>query len=202
MSTGHAKKLLPELVIAGAALFGLWSIMIAPMRAGLATAHSAHVNAIEHARIAGDPELSTPKLRRVMGTIDTMIGDIEQRSDIARDQTALQASLMEIGARSGVRIERVSPAKARSISLKKGSVSDEVASFEIECSGLYRDIAGFVARIEADLGLTLIDRISIRPDTAASGSAVRARLRTLHFAFDTTPAPSADAIANAGSGHQ
>lgn len=202
MSTGNSKKLLPDLVIAGAVLYGLWSIMVVPMRAGLARAQSAHANAIEHARIAGDPELSTPRLRMVMDSIDSMISDIEQRSDIARDQTALQASLMEIGARSGVRIERVSPAKTRSISLKKGKVNDEVASFEIECSGLYRDIAGFIARIEADLGLTLIDRVSIRPDTSASGSAVRARLRTLHFAFDTTPQPSADTIATAGSAHQ
>jgi len=200
MTQDQSKQILPELVIIGAALFAVWSLVVSPMRDGLSRAKAAHASAIEHTRIAGDPDLSTPRLTRVRDSIDMMIGDIETRSDIARDQTALQARLMVIGEEAGIRIERVNPAKTRP--MNSGAADDRVVSFELECSGRYTDIAGFVARLEDSIGLSAIERLSIRPNTSASGSAVRARLRTLHFVFDTSPPPVEGALASTAGGLQ
>ena len=199
MNHEHAKKLLPELVIAAVAIIGLWSLLVSPMRERLGQAQAAHANAIEHARIAGDPELSTLRLNAVMDKLDNAIGDIERRSGVARDQTALQARLMEIGAESRIRIDRVSPAKTRSI--RDGDFDDRIVSFEIEFSGLYRDITGFVAAVEDNFGLTRIDRFSIRPNGSEVGAAVRAKLRTTHFAFDTSPPPNDDSVDMPGGAH-
>jgi len=196
----QSKKILPELIITAAVLYGLWSLVVSPLRESLSQAQAAHANMIEQTRIAGDPKLSTPRLQMVMDAIDGAINDIERRSVVARDQTTLQARLMEIGADAGIRIDRVSPAQTRSI--KAGDYDDRVVSFEIDCSGQYRDIADFLARVEESIGLTRIDRISIRPDTTGSGAAVRAKLRTMHFSFDTSPPPpSDDAVVTVGGGH-
>jgi len=192
----QTKKLLPELVITAAVLYGLWTLMLTPMRENLSQAQAAHANVIEHTRIAGDPDLSTPRLQMVMDQLDGAISDIEQRSAEASDQTALQARLMEIGTEVGIRIDRVSPALTRS--MKNGQFDDHMISFEIDCSGLYRDIAAFAAEIEENTGLTRIDRISLRPDSAADGAAIRAKLRTMHFSFDTSPPPSEETVDTGG----
>ncbi len=178
-----SRKLLPELVIAIAVFYALWSLLVSPLRASLNEAKADHSKAIEHTRISGVPELSTPRLRMVMDSIDGMMQDIERRSVIAQDPTRLQARLMEIGEESGIRIERVNPAKTRPLAL--GDQDDTIISFELDCSGQYRDIVGFVAAIEEQVGLTAVDRFSIRPDTTGSSAAVKARLRTLHYSFDT-----------------
>ena len=193
-----ARKLLPELIIVAAVFYGLWSMMIVPLRSGLSQARAAHAEAIEHTRIAGDPQLSRPRLDMVMGSIDSMMEDIEQRSEIARDQTALQARLMELGDEAGIRIDRVNPARTRP--LGQGDRDDTIVSFELDCSGRYDDITGFVAAIEERVGLTAVERFSIRPDTSGSGSAVKVRLRTAHFAFDLSPSnPLADAAGLEGA---
>lgn len=178
-----SRKLLPELVIAIAVFYGLWSLLVSPMRASLNEAKANHSKAIEHTRISGNPELATPRLHMVMDSIDGMMQDIERRSGIAQDPTRLQARLMEIGEESGIRIERVNPAKTRPLAL--GDQDDTVASFEIDCSGQYHAVVGFVAAIEEQVGLTAVERFSIRPDTSGSGTAVKARFRTLHYSFDT-----------------
>lgn len=195
------RKILPELVIIGAVLFGAWTLLLQPMRQNLAQARAAHANAIEHTRIAGDPALATPRLQMIMRSINGMIDDIQERSDIARDQTALQARLMSLGADSGVRIDRINPARSRAAG--SANTDDRVSSFEIECSGPYKDVNAFLGELEANAGLTLIERLSIRPDSTGSGTAVRARIRTLHFAFDTSvPQPTAQEILASGGSAQ
>jgi len=183
----QSKKLIPEAVIIVAAVFGLWSVVVSPMRDELGLARAASQDAIEHTRIAGDPELSIPRLSAVRLKVDDAIGEIDRRSAVVSDQTALQAELTTTGEATGVRIDRVSPAQTRATG--SSGFDDRSVSFEIECSGLYRDIVRFISVVERGVGFTRIERISVRPDRSAGGSAVRARLRTTHFAFDTSPPP-------------
>ena len=192
MKQEQTKKLLPELVITAAILYGLWTLMISPLRESLSEAQAAHANVIEHTRITGDPALSAPRLNMVKDGIDDAISEIEQRSEIARDQTALQADLMKLGAGLQLQINRVSPAKAGTI--KDGVEGDRVVSFEIECTGRYRDVVSFVAVIEQDIGLSRVDRISLRPDHSSGSTMVRARLSTKHYAFDISPSPTEDEV--------
>jgi len=194
----QTKKVLPELAITAAVLYGLWALMISPMRENLSQAQAAHANVIEHTRITGDPALSTPRLNMVKDAIDNVIGDIESRSDIARDQTALQARLMELGSRFRLQINRVSPARATSI--KDAADGDRTVSFEIECSGRYSDVTAFIAEIEENVGLSRVERISIRPDHQSGAAMVRARLGTMHYAFDTSPPPVEDGVGVAPEG--
>lgn len=200
MNANTTRKLLPELIIIAAVFYGLWNLLIVPMRESLHQAQVARSSAIEHTRISADPALSAPRLRDVMGSIDGMMTDIEQRSEVARDQTALQAQIMEIGEQSGILIDRVNPAKTRP--LDTGDRADSVVSFELDCSGQFSDLIAFFESMEENVGLTEIENFSIRPDTSSAGggaAAVKARLRTLHFAFDTSPAPVlADAMAPEG----
>ncbi|MCB9847843.1 MAG: hypothetical protein H6814_05460 [Phycisphaeraceae bacterium] len=200
MSRVEPRQLLPELVIIAATLFGLWSLFVSPMRDKLAQARAAHASAIEHTRIAADPDLSASRLIKVQGELDAMIDDIRQRSDAARDQTGLQATIMELGAEAGIRIQRVNP--ARSVAVKSDQAQDRVVSFEIECNGPYRDVAEFIANLEDSVGLTMVERLAFKPDASAGATGVKARLRTLHFAFDTTPPAGENALADVSGAAQ
>lgn len=187
MKQDQARRLVPEAVIIAAALFGAWMLFVAPAREELAVARAAYENAAQYSRIAGDPSFSRPSLDAAQREIDLAIDEIDRRSKLALDQTTLQARLMAIGEANGVRIDRVSPARTRKVG--DGKADDHAVSFDIACTGEYRNVAALIGDIEGDLGLTRVDEIGLRPGND-SATVVRATLRTTHFAFDTSPPPA------------
>jgi Tfp pilus assembly protein PilO len=173
-------------IILGACVVGAWAVVLAPMRAELARAESRLERARKESTRAQHLAERTQAVTAAMERSRAELARIDAQGEAARDPARLFELVSAIGAREGVVIHHMQPARSASAG-KDGAEGDSEVSYEIEATGAYEAIAGFLGAVESEAGLTTIEGLSLRPVSGQPG-VVRAGVRTRHFCF-ATPTP-------------
>ncbi len=173
-------------IILGACIVGSWAVVLAPMRAQLARAEARLERARTESTRAQHLAERTQAVTAAMERSRAELSRLAAQGEAARDPARLFEVVSAIGAREGVLIHHMQPARSGSAG-KDGAEGDSEVAYEIEATGAYGSIAKFLGAVEREAGLTTVEGLSLRPVSGQPG-VVRAGVRTRHFCF-STPTP-------------
>jgi len=164
-------------------LCGAWMLVVAPLRSDLARAEQRLARARAESARARSLAQQMQTYQTLLERSKAALERVSLHGAIARDPSRLFDVVSAIGAREGVTIHQIRPARSRAGS-PDDPAGDDAISYDIDATGRYADVARFLSAVEREAGYAAIEGFSIRPITDQPG-VVRAGIRTRHHAFAT-----------------
>lgn len=200
MTLTHQHGMIARIAIFGMIAAVLWVVLVRPLRRELAQAEAdlrADQQRIADAGATPFDPFEGDRLRRDGQAIDAVVAQSAQTG-------RLYDAFRDAAQRTGVRVERVDPAKGTSNFDKvsrAANVKTTAHSYSTEVVGPYDAVARFLGGLGRELGMARITALRLSPGGVgpAGSSLVRASVDVQHYVVAQSGDPAADQPATGGT---
>lgn len=205
-----ARQFGAECLVAVSICGGAYFFLVDPIRAQF------HQVVAEIRRVSTVPPatpgaaITAEDARNILEQVQRQTGLIDRRSAVARDESALFASMMALAAAHDIRVDGLTPVgtgageptKSRrsssepavapppppppGVELPEPPPVDTRLEFSMSTVSHYLDLIRFVDALQSSSGYTVIKSVKVEPADDAAPDRVRATIETVHLAFDTS----------------
>jgi hypothetical protein len=182
--------------------------LVDPVKQDLAKVQSQVAAArAEQSQQSSSAGLSEPQVAELRRVVAERAEQIQARSNVVKDQSALFGALMALGVEHKIRIDQLQPGvttvgaesttpQPRNVFGNTDPAAGGAAPTEppkprdtrMTCTlvvqGSYANITNFLAALQRDLGYTNILDVRLNPAAESGPNVVAATIQTEHFAFD------------------
>jgi hypothetical protein len=168
-----------------------WQVIAGPVRERLVSASAAGAQQAVQMRAFSESINSMPvRPESIIESAQTRAARLEELSRETGDASALYEALASVAKEAGVHIDRIEPRQSSQSARGPGRQSVESTSFSVEVTGDFDAMVRFVDRTEAEIGLTRVTGLRIRPTIADAEDGNKAMLattvETTHFRLPMT----------------
>lgn len=216
-TTDPSRQVLIELVLGVAVCAAGFFFTVDSTQKSIAKARDEITALTAQAAEQRRPPVPADKADSVIKEATAKIKTIQDRSALAKDQSALFSALMELAGSHRIRVDQLQPVTVGNkrtaskpaapppppppsgsgtgpLTPAAPQIESACVRYAIAATGSYADLARFVGALQFDLGFTRVRSVRIDPVRESSTPIVQVLIETEHYAFGAGAVASAQAI--------
>lgn len=195
---------------------GAYMLLVDPASKKLAAAKAQEISIASQASAAESLRNIVPQISAAATRARDEADRIVQTGRLARQEQELFAALSALAARTGIRVDQLTPNKLTNtakaappgqptpapgaVDVAENAATSAIG-YTIDATASYSDLATFLKATRTELGYCSVKSVRISPTSDIHKKLVHAIIMTEHYSFDASPAVLTSADTAAGGAH-